>query len=233
MSTDNTHSDSSAEKRYRGGPRTPEGKAISRYNGTRHGLTGRTIVLPWEDMEEYKRFSKEIVESFSPKTPFERQLAQTIADTQWRLNRARTWEDGMLCMGAHGAAGNINTEDPRIHTALAESQVFRQDSKSFVNLTLYEHRLNRQQKQALDQLEKLQQQRKAEEETALDKAKLIHRFQKMKGLNQDITIGQFAFSTVFLDAQCALDQVLGDAKIGILAGFKLKNYEALVAKMAA
>ena len=239
---------SADEKPYRGGPRTMEGKARARYNGTKHGLTGRTVVLPWEDMEQYKRFSEELVESFAPQTPFERQLAQTIADAQWRLNRARTWEEGMLCMGVHGVAGNINTEDPGVHTALAESQVFEQNSKCFTNLTLYEQRLHRQQKQALEQLEELQKQRKAEEQAALDKAKLVHKFRKMKGTTSDEPVRpypseveerrkangqQFAFSTALLDAECALDQALGDAKIGALAGFKLKNYEALVAKMAA
>ena len=181
-----------ANAQHSTGPKTADGKAVTRYNGTRHGLTGRTVVLPWEDMEEYRRFSKEIVESFAPETAFERQLAQTIADTQWRLNRARTWEEGMLCMGVHGPGGNINLAMPYPHNdetarsavgqALAESRVFQQDSKAFVNLTLYEQRLHRQQKQALEQLEKLQKQRKAEEQAAMEVAKLIFRQHKMKGI---------------------------------------------------
>lgn len=230
------------------GPKTAEGKARARYNGLKHGLTGRTVVLPWEDMEEYKRFSQELVESFAPKTPFERQLAQTIADTQWRLNRARTWEDGILCMGVNGPAGDIETGDPRVHSALAESQAFQQDSRSFTNLTLYEQRLHRQQKQAFETLEKLQAQRKAEERAAMEKAKLLHKFRKMKGIDSDEPVrpypreieerrkanGQgFAFSAAEIEAECNLDQALRNAEIGVLAGFNLKNYEALVAKMAA
>ncbi|HWE52848.1 MAG TPA: hypothetical protein VG273_23845 [Bryobacteraceae bacterium] len=78
------------------GPNTPQGKIRSSQNAVRHGLTGRIVVLPTEDMEVYKAFSKELVDSLHPETPMERQLAQTIADTQWRLNRARTIEDGML-----------------------------------------------------------------------------------------------------------------------------------------
>ena len=230
-------------KPYRGGPTTPEGRARSRYNGLKHGLTGRTIVLPSEDMEEYKRFSEELVESFDPKTPFERQLAQTIAETQWRLNRARTWEDGMLCMGVHEPAGNIALAMPYPHDdeskrsaigqVLAESQVFQQNSKSFVNLTLYEQRLHRQQKQAFEHLQKLQAERKTEEQAALEKAKLIHKLHAMKGVPQNITIGRFAFSTPHLDSECALDRTLEHAQIGARARFNLKNYEALAARMAA
>ena len=251
-----------ASAQHSTGPKTAEGKAVVRYNGTRHGLTGRTVVLPWEDMEEYKRFSKDIVESFSPKTAFERQLAQTIADTQWRLNRARTWEEGMLCMGVHGFAHAVRPyphndeaestaggqEDPRIHTALAESQVFRQDSKSFVNLTLYEQRLHRQQKHALEQLEKLQKQRKAEEEAAMDKARLLFKEHKVKRMSMNeparpysSEIGEqrkadghgFGFSGAQTEAECSLDQALGGARPGIGEALKLKNCEAPAAETAA
>jgi hypothetical protein len=43
------------------GPRTPEGKKRSSQNALRHGLSGRIVVLPSEDMAEYLRLSKEIV----------------------------------------------------------------------------------------------------------------------------------------------------------------------------
>ena len=152
--------------------RRPRKAKRARYNGVRHGLTGRVVLLPTEDLSAYRNFADELVESFAPKTPFERQLAQTIADTQWRLNRARSVEEGMFCVGSFGPAGDIvvecppavrpqrplqgrwhypgdageaeNTngqEHPEIHAALAASRVFQQDSKSFVNLTLYEQRL--------------------------------------------------------------------------------------------
>jgi hypothetical protein len=55
-------------------------------------LDGRIVVLPTEAMEVYKAFAKELVDSLHPEAPMERQLAQTVADTQWRLNRARSFE---------------------------------------------------------------------------------------------------------------------------------------------
>jgi hypothetical protein len=101
-------------------------------------------------MEVYKTFSKELVDSLNPETPMERQLAQTVADSQWRLNRARTYEDGMLALG----------HDPEIHPALSDAKVFRDHSKDFVNLSLYEQRIQRAQKNAFDQLRELQTERK-------------------------------------------------------------------------
>jgi hypothetical protein len=138
------------------GPRTEEGKKRSAMNATRHGLTGRTVVMPYEDMEAYHAFCKELFESLAPETPVERQYAQTFCDTQWRLNRALSIEDAMLSLGHFEAAGNIETEHPQVHAALTAARVFRDDSKSFVNLSLYEQRLQRTLDKSLRQLQALQ-----------------------------------------------------------------------------
>ncbi len=123
------------------GPRTEEGKRKSALNATRHGLTGRTVVMPYEDMEAYHTFCEELFEDLAPETPLEKQYAQTFCDTQWRLNRARSIEDSMYALGHFEAAGQIETEHPQVHAALTAGRVFRDDSKSFANLSLYEQRL--------------------------------------------------------------------------------------------
>ena len=43
------------------GPRTPEGKHKSCLNALRHGLTGRVVVLPGEDIEVYQAFCQELM----------------------------------------------------------------------------------------------------------------------------------------------------------------------------
>jgi hypothetical protein len=143
------------------GPTSAHGKHRSSQNAMRHGLTGRVVVLPHEDMEVFKAFSKEIVESLNANSPMERQFAQTIADSQWRLNRARTFEDGMLAMGHFEAEGNFTADSPEIHAALTAAKVFRDRSKDFVNLALYEQRIGKAQKEAFRQLYDLQDRRKA------------------------------------------------------------------------
>jgi hypothetical protein len=125
------------------GPRTPEGKARSSVNALRHGLTGRVVVLPSEDMDAYYAFCGDLIADLAPETPVERQYAQTFCDTQWRLNRARSIEDSMLSLGHFEAAGEIDADHPQVHAALTAARVFREDSKSFVNLSLYEQRLQR------------------------------------------------------------------------------------------
>src|ERR1700691_6702296 len=165
------------------GATTPQGKARSSMNALRHGLTARVVVLPTEDMDAYQAFSKEIVDSLDAQTPVERQFAQTVADNQWRINRIRSIEDGMLGMGHFESAGDFddNTDTPETHSAMTAARAFRDDSKSFVNLSIYEQRLHRSMKEALRQLRELQTERREREKTQMDDAIRLLKTQKMKG----------------------------------------------------
>ena len=147
--------------KHSNGPKSDRGKHRSSQNAMRHGLTGRIVVLPHEDMEVFKAFSKEIVESLNANSPMERQCAHAIADAQWRLNRARTFEDGMIALGHFEAEGNFTADSPEIHAALTAAKVFRDRSKDFANLALYEQRIGKAQKEAFRQLYDLQDRRKA------------------------------------------------------------------------
>jgi len=150
-------------------------------------------------MEIYKAFSKELADSLNPETPMEQQLAQTVADTQWRLNRARTYEDGILALG-HGQAlspqygGEIDAsgqaDSPEIHSALTAARVFRDNSTAFVNLSLYEQRLSRAQKEAFRQLRELQAERKAAPPKVLEEVRPPVRPYPLNTVTQTMAAGQ-------------------------------------------
>ena len=74
------------------GPRTEEGKAVSRRNALRHGLTARTVVLELEDPEEFEQFRNRILEAFAPAEGSERLLTDELAGALWRLKRAQRIE---------------------------------------------------------------------------------------------------------------------------------------------
>jgi hypothetical protein len=177
--------------------RTPEGKAISSHNALRHGLTGRVVVLPSEDMNVYRTFCKELMADLAPETPLECQYAQTFCDTQWRLNRARSYEDGMLALGHFEHAASLGIEDSQILAALTAAKVFRENSKAFVNLSLYEQRLQRAQKEALRQLEELQTKR-----LAAKKTEVIDRIpHKTKAQPTEPGANQFVYSTAEIERE--------------------------------
>jgi hypothetical protein len=189
------------------GPRTPEGKERSSHNALRHGLTGRIVVLPSEDMSVYQAFCKELMADLAPETPVERQYAQTFCDTQWRLNRARSIEDGMLSLGHFEGATVPGVDQPEIQAALTAAKVFRQDSKSFMNLTLYEQRLQRTQKEALRQLQELQAKRKAAAaEEAKAEAVAKRNPNKTKAEPAAPDTDQFVFSTAEIDRETPLEK---------------------------
>jgi hypothetical protein len=146
------------------GPATPQGKTRSRMNALRHGLTARVVVLPTEDMAAYQAFSQEIVDSLHAQTPVERQFAQTIADNQWRINRVRSIEDGMLGIGRYEDTDDLDIPDPEVRGVMTTARAFRDHSKAFVNLSIYEQRLHRTIKEAFRQLRELQAERRANAE---------------------------------------------------------------------
>jgi len=194
------------------GPKTPEGKRKASLNALRHGLTGRVVVLPTEDMNAYYAFCNELMQDLAAEGALEKQYAQTFCDTQWRLNRIRSTEESMLALGHCEEAGEIDPGHPQIHAALTNARVFRDQSKQFVNLSLYEQRLQRMQKEALRQLQELQTKRIAARQAALDEAVAIHNLHKMKGQPFEVDSTQFVFSTAEIAAEARRQDTRAEAE---------------------
>ena len=217
--------------------RTQEGKARSAMNALRHGLTARVVVLPTEDMDAYQAFAKEIVDSLDAQTPVERQFAQTVADNQWRINRIRSIEDGMLGMGHFEAAGNFDCPSSEIHSAMTAARAFRNDSKSFVNLSIYEQRLHRSMKESLRQLRELQTERREKNKTEMDNAIRLLKTQQMKGLPYEPESAANGNKFVYASAEIAFESArrdrLEDSLLAEKAGFNLTRYTAFYENEAA
>jgi hypothetical protein len=69
------------------GPRTEEGKRISRRNALRHGLTAETVIHGLEDSEDYRGFEAAIIADYDAETAVERELVLRLASLLWRLRR--------------------------------------------------------------------------------------------------------------------------------------------------
>src|SRR3954463_4624999 len=69
------------------GPRTDEGKAVSRLNALRHGATSKALILPGEDPAEYERATAALMKDLRPATEAETLQARRVADLWWRLQR--------------------------------------------------------------------------------------------------------------------------------------------------
>jgi hypothetical protein len=78
------------------GPKTPEGKAISRSNGLKHGLTGSGIVLAEADASEVDVRASALMAELAPKSTLGAILVGQLATLSVRMERAATREEEAL-----------------------------------------------------------------------------------------------------------------------------------------
>ncbi len=78
------------------GPKTPEGKAAAARNATKHGLSGAFSVLPHEDQDDFDILLACLRDEFQPATQHETFLVEQMAQSRWRLARARRLETALF-----------------------------------------------------------------------------------------------------------------------------------------
>jgi hypothetical protein len=125
------------------GPRTDAGKRKSRLNAVKHGLTGHLHVMTDDERQAHDTFIAGIVDSLKPADAVEHQLAHSVADGYWRINRVSAIENDFFASEACNQEGD----------ALASLNL----------LTVYEMRLHRKVRLDLQQLREIQAARRADE----------------------------------------------------------------------
>jgi hypothetical protein len=133
------------------GPRHPESKSRTRLNGLRHGLTGQTVLLPEDDREAYDKHCIALLAHLAPQGAVESQIAQSIADDYWRLNRIKAIEDNIFALGIEALDGD---------SARGMARSFLDNASQINLLSLYEGRLNRAVAKKLAELSELRRIRK-------------------------------------------------------------------------
>lgn len=146
------------------GPRTPAGKARSRLNATRHGVTGQVVVATGEDQAAYRAHCDVFAKHYSPATPLECQTVQHLADIRWRLNRIAALEANLFSLTGHQSG--FDTGNEQVDCALAQAQALPEQIASLATLSLYEQRLVRAFDKVLAHLRELQFRRRFHHEPA-------------------------------------------------------------------
>ena len=130
-------------------PVTPAGKASLRNNASRRGLTSKPVVINGEDPGEYAALRGDLLEEWNPATFQETQLVIEIAESSWRLQRARRVEVQLFETNMRDGA------DPG--AALAEC--FHANARQFDNLRRYTTTIELCRSRAVSAFGKLQQER--------------------------------------------------------------------------
>jgi hypothetical protein len=196
------------------GPKTEAGKQRCRINATRHGLTGQFHAFSREDKAAFDRHCAALLEDLQPATYREKLLAVSIAEDQWRLNRARALENNIFAIGMSGGIADATDADsPEVHAAVCQARVWLADGNKIQLLALYETRLRRNLEKNEKQLAELQAARRAERHQDLEKAKLLARLCVLKDEPYIPTPGQngFEFSAPEIHRLLHLDQRLQEA----------------------
>lgn len=124
------------------GPRTEAGKAVSRFNPIRHGLTSQHLILPGENPEEFARLLVDLKAQWTPEHPDEEALVAKIAEGEWRMVRARRVETATLKLYMERVlAEESQTETPDYDRALA--LVYDRYGKELDRLRRYETTISR------------------------------------------------------------------------------------------
>jgi hypothetical protein len=194
------------------GPRTGPGKQRSSMNALRHGLTGQTVVLPSEDLAAYRAFTRRFFDDLQPKGALEEQLVQTVADSSWRLNRARAIETNLLALGMIEAEGLVSTGHPQSDLALAMAIAYRDHTRALANLSMLEQRLTRQFEKALKQLRELQEDRRVRESWQLHQASQLLQMHQDKKLPYQPADDGFVFSNEDIERHIRRKERLDEAR---------------------
>jgi len=166
---------------YSTGPVTIEGRRRASLNAVRHGLTGQTVILPTDDLAAYRETCREFHAELKPVGLLETKNVQAIADTYWRLERIRAMENNLFSLGFEEHSASITTDDPAIHSALAQAKAVQAHSDVLVRLSLYEQRLTRTLTLAEAKLKELQEARRQSQELAFQDAERICKLKKALG----------------------------------------------------
>src|SRR5215210_5777687 len=77
----------------RGGPATQNGKAVVKWNATRHGISSPAPVVPGlEKREDWQEHRDGILDNLSAVGRLEITLAERVALLSWRLHRVTRYE---------------------------------------------------------------------------------------------------------------------------------------------
>jgi hypothetical protein len=157
------------------------------------GLTGRTVLLPSDDVAEYELHLAAYIEEFAPAGLLESNLAQSIADTDWRLRRIPALESALFAKGRIEFAELFNEQDLAARPHLIDAHTFITYEKQIRNLQLQEARLARRREKEIAELRKLQNERTARLAPAMPVVRVQEpRIQKKQ---QEIPANGFVFST--------------------------------------
>lgn len=184
------------------GPKTDEGKAVSRTNALKHGLCAETVLMHWESEKEHAFLRKMLIDECDAQTFVELEYVKQLVSLMWRARRIAVFEAALLNWMGHWSEEYYDLDEDRkgLNSRQERVQAFHNglrgndaqgaqenrgqlilgrmlhevmNSNALAKLSRYETHLLNQMHNALANLERAQDMRRKIDE-AKDVAKLNH-----------------------------------------------------------
>jgi hypothetical protein len=143
----------------KGGPKTLQGKEISKMNALRHGLTAKKLVLPSEDEALFNAMMEGYLEELQPQGLEETDLVREIVSGKWRQERHWVLENALTELAEIEAQAEIDDRfheiDPIVRTAYSLARQHGKD-KALEMVNRMEGRMRRLHQAARRDLDRLQ-----------------------------------------------------------------------------
>ena len=122
------------------------------------GLTGRTVLLPSDDVAAYRQHVQDFAAEFQPVGPRESELVQALADHSWRLTRIASLEMAIYAYG-HEQFAEQFADRGELQAGFTQMHTFLHYEKQLRNLQIQESRIRRNREKDTAELLRLQQER--------------------------------------------------------------------------
>jgi len=100
-----------ANAKLSSGPKTPEGKAASRANAYKHGLTGDGVVVSEKDAAKINQLASDLKAEFRPSNMTGQKLAERMAVLSVRMDRSVEQESAAIAENVRLAEANFEAPE--------------------------------------------------------------------------------------------------------------------------
>jgi len=145
-----------------GGVKTPEGKAVSKYNAMKHGILSKEVTLPGEEDALLIDMGKTLRKELAPQSEIEHILVDRIIANSWRLKRVLRIEREMMENDRTSESWNGEKRIKTLGEALHYNFV---NKDTYGKLIRYETSIERGIYKALHELQRIQSARNGESPT--------------------------------------------------------------------
>jgi len=92
-----------ANARKSTGPRSQRGKARSRLNSRKYGLTAKTLIIVGESADDFEQLRAALMDEFDPQSALGCELVERLAGILYRLRRVPFFEAAIMATRHHEA----------------------------------------------------------------------------------------------------------------------------------